>query len=152
MKKSNIHIGCSSYATPSWKTLFYPDDLPKKKWFDYYAEHFNTYELNSTFYRFPTVQSLQSWYDKVDDDFKFSIKVPKIITHLKRLQNCDKEIEDFYLITKEGLRNKLACILWQLPPSFSFSPARLESVIRVMNPTFKNVVEFRHETWWRDDV
>ncbi len=152
MNKDNLHIGCSSYATPSWKTLFYPDGLPKKKWFDCYAKHFKTYELNSTFYRFPTMQSLQSWYDKVDDNFKFSIKVPKVITHLKRLQNCDKEIEDFYLATDEGLKNKLACILWQLPPSFSFSSERLESALRVMNPNFKNVVEFRHESWWRDDV
>jgi len=152
MKKSSLYIGCSSYATPSWKTLFYPETLPKKKWFEYYAQHFNTYELNGTFYRFPTVQSLKSWHDKVADDFHFSIKVPKIITHLTRLQNCDADIEKFYLVTDAVLQNKLACVLWQLPPCFSFSRERLELVVRGVNPSFKNVVEFRHISWWRDDV
>lgn len=152
MRSNKLYIGCSSYATASWKTLFYPEELPKKKWFDYYSQHFNTYEFNGSFYRFPTAQNLLSWHDKVPDDFKFSIKVPRTITHVKRLERCETEIEDFYLISEEGLKNKLACILWQLPPSFSFSEDRLKSVVRVMNPNFKNVVEFRHESWWREDV
>ncbi len=152
MGRDDLYIGCSSYATPSWKTLFYPNDLPKKEWFGYYSKHFNTYEFNGTFYRFPTVQNLLSWHDKVPDDFKFSIKVPKTITHIKRLEQCEKEIEEFYLISNEGFKDKLACILWQLPPGFSFSEDRLISVVRAMNPNFKNVVEFRHESWWRKDV
>src|SRR5690606_1261313 len=152
MEKDELYIGCSSYATASWKTVFYPEDLPKKKWFDYYSKHFNTYEFNGTFYRFPTVENLLLWHDKVADDFKVSVKVPKTITHIKRLEQCDEEIEDFYLICKEGFKNKLSCILWQLPPSFSFNKDRLRSIVRVMNPNFKNVVEFRHESWWRDDV
>lgn len=152
MEKSKLYIGCSSYATASWKTLFYPEDLPKKMWFDYYARYFNTYEFNGTFYRFPTVENLSSWHDKVADDFKFSVKVPKIITHIRRLQQCDDEIEAFYSICEKGFKNKLACILWQLPPSYTFNEDRLESVLRAINPNFKNVVEFRHESWWRDSV
>lgn len=152
MKNDKLYIGCSSYATPSWKTLFYPDDLPKRKWFDYYSKYFDTYEFNGTFYRFPTVQNLLSWHDRVPDNFKFSIKVPKSITHIKRLEGCEKEIEEFYLISNEGFKNKLACVLWQLPPGFSFNEDRLLSVVQVMNPDFKNVVEFRHESWWREDV
>jgi len=152
MKSDKLYIGCSSYATPSWKNLFYPDSLPRKEWFDYYAKHFNTYEFNGSFYRFPTVQNLLSWHDKVPDDFKFSIKVPKTITHIKRMEECNKEIEEFYQISSEGLKTKLACILWQLPPSFSFSEDKLDTVLRVMSPNFKNVVEFRHGSWWREDV
>lgn len=152
MKGDKLYIGCSSYATPSWKTLFYPNVLPKRMWFDYYSKHFNTYEFNGTFYRFPTMQNLLSWSGGVPDDFRFSIKVPKIITHIKRLEQCKQEIEEFYLISKEGFKNKLACFLWQLPPSFSYNDNRLELVVRAMNPDFKNVVEFRHESWWRDEV
>jgi len=147
--KRELYIGCSSYATSSWKTLFYPDGLPKKMWFDYYARQFNTYEFNGSFYRFPTVQNLLSWHDKVPDDFKFSVKVPRSVTHIKRLENCAEEIKEFYAVSEQGLKNKLACILWQLPPTFSFSEQRLWAVIQAMNPTFKNVVEFRHESWWQ---
>jgi uncharacterized protein YecE (DUF72 family) len=147
-----LYTGCSGYATPSWKNLFYPDTVRKKDWFDYYSKHFNTYEFNGSFYKFPTVENLLSWHDKTGDDFTFSIKVPRIITHNKKLQQCDQEIEDFYNIIKEGFRNKLAGVLWQLPPGFSFSEERLASVIRVMNPHFKNVVEFRHESWWQQHV
>lgn len=152
MKTDKLYIGCSSYATPSWKILFYPESLPKKEWFDYYSKHFNTYEFNGTFYRFPTVQNLLVWHDKVPDDFTFSVKVPKMITHIKKLEGCKEAIEEFYLVSRAGLKNKLACILWQLPPGFSFSENRLISVVQAMNPDFKNVVEFRHESWWRKDV
>ncbi len=149
MRKDKLYIGCSSYATASWKTLFYPEGLPRKEWFEYYSQHFNTYEFNGTFYKFPTVQNLLSWHDRVSDNFKFSIKVPRLITHIKRLEGCKKEIDEFYRISEEGFKNKLACVLWQLPPSFSFSEDKLQSVIKAVNPNFKNVVEFRHESWWR---
>ncbi|PRD47950.1 DUF72 domain-containing protein [Sphingobacterium haloxyli] len=152
MKRDTFFIGCSSYATPSWKTLFYPDDLPKKDWFNYYSEHFDTYEFNGSFYKFPTVQNLLSWHEKVPDNFKFSLKAPRIITHIRRLKQCAEEIQDFYRVSKEGLKHKLACILWQLPPSFSYREERLQSILRVMDPAFKNVIEFRHESWWREDV
>jgi uncharacterized protein YecE (DUF72 family) len=152
MKKEDINIGCSSYATASWQPLFFPEDLPKKQWFEYYCKYFNTYELNSTFYRFPTIKSLQSWYEKTPEGFKFSIKVPKTITHIKRLTDCREEIQKFYSISSEGLKDKLACVLFQLPPSFSYSPERLEAVIAAINPDFNNVVEFRNESWWRQDV
>ena len=152
MKNKTINIGCSSYATASWQPLFFPEGLPRKQWFEYYCKHFNTYELNSTFYRFPTLKSLESWYDKAPDDFVFSIKVPKIITHIKRMEDCEEEIEKFYDVAREGLRDKLGCVLFQLPPSFTYSPERLETVIMAANSEFNNVVEFRHESWWLEDV
>lgn len=152
MKKETINIGCSSYATPSWQTLFYPEGLPKKQWFEFYTQHFNTYELNATFYRFPTVKSLHSWYEKTPDKFQFSVKIPKTITHIKKLVGCSYEVEKFYNVISEGLKEKLACVLFQFPPSFSYSPERLEAIINTVNPKFNNVIEFRHETWWRQDA
>lgn len=152
MNKNKIHIGCSSYTTASWRELFYPKDLPQRKWFEYYSQHFKTYEFNGSFYKFPTVESLQPWYEKTPRDFKFSIKAPKIITHIKRLKECEEEISRFYSVSQEGFKEKLACVLFQLPPSFSFSPERLDLILQSMHPDFKNVVEFRNISWWRDDV
>lgn len=150
--KKQIVTGCSSYATTSWKTLFYPEHLPKSRWFDYYCEHFRTYEFNGSFYRFPTVKNLLTWHDKTPDDFEFSLKVPKTITHIKKLIGCGSEIQDFYTICADGLQSKLACILWQLPPSFSFTPERLQLLTELLNPSFRNTVEFRHESWWNPAV
>ncbi|MCO6149435.1 DUF72 domain-containing protein [Flavobacterium sp. NRK1] len=77
MKNSNIHIGCSSYTTTLWQPLFFPEGLPRKQWFGYYCKFFNTYELNATFYRFPTIKTLQNWYDKTPNEFIFSVKMNK---------------------------------------------------------------------------
>ncbi len=152
MNKRKSHIGCSSYATASWKNLFYPEDLPKKKWFEFYCQHFNTYELNGTFYKFPTEKSLLTWYDKAPENFLFSVKVPRIITHFKKLINAEAEIAQFYEVCKNGLKEKLACVLWQFPPSFDFSIDKLGLVIDAMNTGFKNVIEFRHKSWWNLEV
>jgi uncharacterized protein YecE (DUF72 family) len=152
MSQLKLYIGCSSYATASWKSIFYPQDLHKRDWFKFYVSHFGTYEFNGSFYKFPTAEYLTKWHNRVDENFKFSIKAPRIITHVKKLDDCTEEIKNFYNACREGLKNKLACILWQLPPSFDFSTARLHSVLQNMNPAFKNVVEFRHVSWWQADV
>ncbi|WP_448607286.1 DUF72 domain-containing protein [Paenimyroides ceti] len=145
---TKFYVGCSSFATSSWKSVFYPDDLPKKDWFAYYCNYFNTYEFNGSFYRFPAVSDLQKWYDKTPVDFTFSIKVPKIITHIKKLVACEQEIDDFYTIISEGLSDKLGCVLWQFPPGFVYSEDNLNKVVNALNHQFKNVVEFRHKSWW----
>ena len=151
-KQTIIHDGCSSYYNSYWQQVFYPLGLPRSKWFDYYCEHFKTYELNATFYRFPTLKSLQSWYAKAPKDFVFGVKAPKIITHIKKFVNCQQEINDFYSICNEGLRDKLGCILFQLPPSFDYTPQRLELIISYMNSEFNNVIEFRNQSWWTEQV
>lgn len=152
MNKTKFYIGCSSFSTASWQKIFYPENLPKKNWFKYYCIYFNTYEYNGSFYRFPTVSGLKKWYYKTPEDFTFSIKIPKSITHIKKLIACEKEISDFYSVISEGLSDKLACVLWQFPPSFVFNEKNLEGVVSVLNDQFKNVVEFRHNSWWNIDV
>jgi uncharacterized protein YecE (DUF72 family) len=152
MKKQEIHIGCSSFYNSYWKEIFYPEDLPRKEWFSYYCQHFNTYEINATFYRFPTLKSLQAWYDKSPEGFLYSVKAPKIITHFKKFTDCRQEINTFYELCQEGLKDKLGCILFQLPPSFQHTPERLALILESLHPDFDNVIEFRNETWWREDV
>lgn len=152
MQKINWHIGCSGFSYKEWKDEFYSKGLPQSKWFDYYSNHFDTLELNVTFYRFPTLKSLKGWYDKAHEGFSFSAKVPRSITHFKRFDDTERMINDFYGLLKEGLNEKLACVLFQLPPTFEYSKIALEKIISQVNVEFRNVIEFRHESWWRKDV
>jgi uncharacterized protein YecE (DUF72 family) len=152
MKKTEILPGCSSFYNKQWTDIFYPADLPSKEWFAYYCEHFNTYELNATFYKFPTPKILQNWYKKSPDGFLFAVKAPKLITHIKKFIECEREIAEFYVACREGLNDKLGCVLFQTPPSFHYSRERLDRIISNLNPNIQNVVEFRNESWWIKEV
>jgi uncharacterized protein YecE (DUF72 family) len=152
MKNPELHIGCSSYNNSYWKGIFYPEDLARSEWFDYYCEQFGTYEINASFYRFPTVKSLQSQYQKTPEDFVFAVKAPKLITHLKQFTDCHQEADEFYSNCHKGLGKKLGCVLFQLPPSIEYTAYRLALVLSYMNADFCNVIEFRNESWWRREV
>jgi uncharacterized protein YecE (DUF72 family) len=155
MKEGNDilwRIGCSGFHYKEWKDAFYPKEIPQKRWFEYYCEHFDTLELNVTFYRFPELSSLQSWHERSPAGFNFAVKAPRLITHYKKFKDTGGLISDFYGVAKEGLREKLGCILFQLPPDLPYSESTLENIIMQMDPAFKNVVEFRHNTWWNEKV
>jgi len=145
-------IGCSGFAYKEWKEVFYPQGLPQSKWFDYYTQHFNTLELNVTFYRFPTLKSLQAWYDKAPDGFVFSAKVPRWITHYRRFEETERMLGDFYGLLKDGLKEKMGVVLFQLPGQFAYSTEKLHKIIAQLDYSFTNVIEFRNEGWWRKDV
>ena len=145
-------IGCSGFYYKEWKEAFYPKDLPQRKWFEFYCDHFNTVELNVTFYRFPRVRDLNEWYLRSPDDFKFAVKAPRLITHYKRFTNVGRELHDFYESVSKGLKNKLGPILFQLHPGIQYTELKLDQLIKYLDPTFDNVIEFRHETWWRPNV
>jgi uncharacterized protein YecE (DUF72 family) len=148
----NFRIGCSGYHYPEWKGVFYPQDLAKAKWFDFYCEHFNTIELNLTFYKFPRVEFLRKWYERAPDDFTFSVKAPRVITHFKKLKDTGKYLHDFYFAVREGLQEKTGCVLFQFPPQFEFDDDKLERILEMLDPNFKNVLEFRHASWWTGRV
>jgi len=145
-------IGCSGFAYKEWKEVFYPQGLPQSKWFDYYTQHFNTLELNVTFYRFPTLKSLQAWYHKAPDGFVFSAKVPRWITHYRRFEETERMLGDFYGLLKDGLKEKMGVVLFQLPGQFAYSTEKLHKIIAQLDYSFTNVIEFRNEGWWRKDV
>jgi uncharacterized protein YecE (DUF72 family) len=90
-----IYIGCSGFHYKEWKDIFYPEKLPQTKWFQFYCQHFNTLELNVTFYKFPTESSLAKWYNTSPNDFKFSVKAPRLITHYKKFIDCQSLLMDF---------------------------------------------------------
>ena len=145
-------IGCSGFYNKHWKGVFYPVDLQQTKFFDFYVQKLNSLELNVTFYRFPKAETLRKWYDKSPKGFNFSIKAPKLITHMKKLNDCERLINDFYSACEDGLKEKLGCLLFQFPPSFKYTEERLDLVIKNLKKGFNNVVEFRDSAWWNKNV
>ena len=145
-------IGCSGFHYKEWKEVFYPKNIQQTKWFEYYCQHFNTIELNTTFYRFPRPEALQNWYNRSPQDFKFSVKGPRLISHYKMFNDCERLLGDFYASVYEGLHDKLGCVLFQLPASIKYSDEMLTRIISNLDPSFDNAVEFRDTSWWNKKV
>lgn len=145
-------IGCSGYHYAEWKGLFYPIDLPKKDWFQFYCRHFNCIELNVTFYKFPRVESLRQWHDRSPENFQFCVKAPRLITHFKKFKDAQRMLSDVYNATGLGLQDKLGPILFQFPSNFVFHDDNLERIISIVDKSFMNVIEFRHMSWWDKKV
>jgi len=152
MDKGNLYIGCSGFYNNDWKGSLYPEDSKSKDFLTLYSQAFNSVEINSTFYRKPTQKTLQKWFDETPEDFRFFIKIPKTISHEKRLKDCKAEISEFCDHIQSGLKEKLAGFLYQFPPSFKNTPENTEVILDNINFNFLNVIEFRHESWWKEEV
>ena len=149
-----IHIGCSGYYYNHWRGLFYPDNLPKKKWLIYYSEHFDTVEINNTFYRMPLDSAVKNWHSITPSEFKFSVKAYRYFTHLKKLIIDDafrQNLSEFMRLAGL-LKEKAGPILWQFPGNFKTDPERLESLCKILPGHFRHVFEFRNETWFDNPV
>ena len=144
--------GCSGFYYNEWKGIFYPEEIKKKDWFAYYCTRFNTIEINSSFYRTPTSKTLDKWHAESPASFLFSVKAPRLVTHFKKLAGCNELVKDFCELMHQGLREKLGCILYQMPPSFVYNQQTLELVLAAVDTSFTNVVEFRHKSWWQPEV
>ena len=96
IKEIKFRTGCSGYYNRHWKTIFYPEKLPQQQWFNFYAGQLNTVELNTTFYRFPTAEKLNEWYKKSPAEFLFSVKAPRLITHLKKFNDCQQQVNELF--------------------------------------------------------
>jgi uncharacterized protein YecE (DUF72 family) len=151
MSPAKVHIGCSGWHYDDWKEAFYPAGLPKSKWLEYYSEHFDTVEVNNTFYRLPRPSTLEGWRDKTPAHFLFTLKGNREITHTLKLSGTAELVTGFYSLA-ELLGDKLGCLLWQLPPGLRRDDGRLEGFLRELSPAFRNVVEFRHPTWFAEPV
>jgi uncharacterized protein YecE (DUF72 family) len=150
MKKN--FVGCSGFVYPAWKGKFYPADLARSKWLSFYSTRFNTVELNGTFYRFPVAKNLKVFHDATPADFRFSIKANKVITHTLKLKDAKEKVDDFIRIAEEGLEDKLGCVLFQLPPSFDYTEEHLGRVLESVPHRQSSVIEFRHPSWWKEEV
>ncbi|WP_185246731.1 DUF72 domain-containing protein [Chryseobacterium bernardetii] len=152
MKKENLYIGCSGFYNNDWKGSLYPENTPSKDFLSLYAQTFNAVEINSTFYRIPTAKTLLKWHDETPQAFRFFIKIPKAITHQKRLTDSKDEITIFCQHIHEHLQQKLSGFLYQFPPSFKNTPENTDLIIKNIDTRFLNVIEFRHESWWQQEI
>lgn len=147
-----LNIGCSGWFYWHWRECFYPQGKPTNQWFGHYASKFKTVELNAPFYSWPTVATIQSWLRQVGRrQFVYTVKVSELITHVKRFARTGGLVKDFGFIA-DLLGPRMGCFLFQLPPSFHYSPARLKRIVAQLDSNRRNVVEFRHKSWWNEDV
>lgn len=149
-----VYIGCSGYHYATWEKDFYPEDLPKNQWLKYYAEHFNTVEINNTFYKMPTESAFRNWTDQTPEDFKFTVKANRYFTHLKKLKtdhNFLQKYHSFIRIIRE-LDRRLGCLLWQLPGNLHKDVEKLNKLMDILDEDMRHVIEFRHPSWFCDEV
>jgi len=139
-------IGTSGWNYKHWRDVFYPPKLPASKWLAFYSQHFETVELNATFYRLPKPETFDNWYEKTPEGLVWSVKASKYFTHTKRLQECREPLNRLYK-SVERLKDKLGPILLQLPPNMGFREEILIAFCRNLDPSFQHALEIRHPSW-----
>lgn len=147
----NLYVGTSGYSYKEWKGSFYPEKLPAKEMLSYYAGRLRTVEINNTFYRLPPRSTFESWKQQVPAGFKFSVKASQRITHFKRLKDVQQETIDL-IDAAAALEDRLGPILFQLPPNMKKELPRLEAFVTYLPEGTRGAFEFRHPTWFDDDV
>jgi len=149
-----VAVGCSGWNYRHWRDgVFYPQGLPARKWLGYYAERFDTVEVNATFYGLPRREAVARWVADTPDGFTFAVKVSRYATHVKRLRDAREHL-NLLLERIAPLVDspKLGPLLWQLPPSFRRDDERLAAALRDLPPGLRHAIELRHESWFADDV
>ncbi len=148
-----VRVGCSGWNYKHWREgVFYPSRMPPKEWLAFYAKHFDTVEVNATFYRLPRESSVARWVAQTPDDFVFTIKMSRYVTHVKRLHELAASEKLFYAkIAPLVASPKMGPVLWQLPPTFKRDDERLREALEHLPPG-RHCFEFREPSWFADDV
>lgn len=146
-----FHVGTSGFSYPEWKGTFYPKGLPAREFLSYYGRIFTSCEINNTFYRYPSGETLAQWAAAVPPEFRFAVKSHRRITHINRLTDVDGDLA-FLFERMLGLGDRLGVVLFQLPPSLRYDLPRLEAFLAQLRPGARAVLEFRHASWRRDTV
>jgi uncharacterized protein YecE (DUF72 family) len=147
----NLYAGTSGYAYKEWKGHFYPEKIAPDKMLAFYSTQLPAVEINNTFYRLPRRELLEGWSAQVPPDFRFAVKASQKITHMKRLKNADDEAG--YLMDVVGvLEKKLGVVFFQLPPNFKKDVERLGAFLDALPESVPVAWEFRHASWFDDEV
>lgn len=146
-----VRIGTSGWSYDHWAGSFYPEGLPPRDRLTYYADRFRTVEIDSTFYRRPSEESIARWRDTVPTDFMFSVKASRYITHLKKLRDPAQTLPSF-VERVELLGERLGPVLFQLPPRWRSNPDRLGVFLGALDPRHRYAFEFRDPTWFEAPV
>ena len=144
-------VGTSGYNYPEWKGSFYPADLPAKKMLPYYAARFPTVEINYTFYRMPTEKLVAGWAAQTPSPYKLTLKAPRRITHDNRLRNVGEQVK-FFCDVAGTLGEKLGTLLFQLPPFLKKDLAVFDAFLGELPPNAQAAFEFRHASWFDDEI
>lgn len=148
---AKIWVGTSGWHYDHWRERFYPRELPKPKWLEFYSRSFATVELNNSFYRLPSEKAFASWRDSSPQSFAFAVKVSRFITHLKKLRDAEEPLTNF-LSRAKLLEEKLGPLLYQLPPNLHRNEQLLESFLSMLPSRLSHVFEFRHQSWLVQEV
>lgn len=156
-----VRIGCSGWQYEHWRGEFYPEGLPQARWFAHYALHFDTVEINNSFYRLPEAGTFDTWREQAPRHFLYAVKASRFLTHMKKLKDPEDPLLRFFDNVKH-LGPHLGPILYQLPPNWALNLERFETFLRALAPTWKradtaapsprHVVEFREPSWYDDRV
>jgi uncharacterized protein YecE (DUF72 family) len=147
----SVEIGTSGWTYPHWQQNFFPESLPHDDRLTFYARTFSTVEINTTFYGLPTLKTVRHWRDVVPASFRFAIKGSRYTTHNKRLLEPRKSTSKFFRAIKP-LQGRITAVLFQLPPNAVADVERLEAFLKAMPRDYRYAFEFRHVTWFQEDV
>lgn len=148
---TSLHIGTSGWNYNHWRGVFYPEELPQSKWLGYYSSHFDTVEVNNSFYRLPEKKTFEGWRGQTPDGFAFSVKASRFLTHIKRLKEPEEPLARL-MDHAEGLGDKLNIVLYQFPPNWRLDIDRLEHFLSLLPASPRSAFEFRDDRWQCDAV
>jgi len=149
--RGELRIGTCGYQYEHWRRRFYPEGLPKSRWFEHYARHFDTVEINNTFYHLPSAQAFEQWRERAPAGFLYALKFSRYATHVKRLKDPQEPIARF-LEHAERLGPFLGPVLVQLPPGFRVAAERLTRFLEAAPRGIRWVLEFRHRSWLCEEI
>ncbi len=146
-----VRIGTSGWMYDHWEGSFYPPGLSKRNWLVFYAQFFDTVEINSSFYHLPRKETFKRWYEETPPSFLFAVKASRYITHIKKLGDVAEPLKLFYERV-EMLRDKCGPLLFQLPPRLAFQGEVFREFLHRLSPSFQHVFEFRHSSFFCEEV
>ncbi|MGN6154355.1 MAG: DUF72 domain-containing protein [Sphingomicrobium sp.] len=144
---AQIRIGCSGWQYRHWREIFYPKGLAQSRWFAFYAEHFDTVEINSSFYHLPKPGTFEKWRDQAPAGFCYAVKANRFITQAKKLLDCEEPMERMISATRH-LGDRLGPMLYQLPPSMGINLDRLADFLQLLPDDVTSIFEFRNKSWY----
>jgi uncharacterized protein YecE (DUF72 family) len=147
-----VRIGCSGWMYDDWRGRLYPAREPKRRWLELYAAHFDTVEVNNTFYRLARPEMVRGWVEQTPPGFLFAVKASRYLTHVRRLKDIEQPIRRFYEPLQALIdSDRLGPVLWQLPQNFHRDDERLKGWLELL-PDGMHTIEFRHESWFAPEV
>ncbi len=151
MAKPNYFIGTSGWNYEAFIGTIYDEKTPKRRYLETYATYFNSVELNASFYRSFAEKTWQGWYERTPSGFVWSVKAPRLITHIRRLE-VEKDSVDMFFDRAFVLREKLGAVLFQLPPSLKYDGKVFDGFVSTIPQGVRVAFEARNETWFVEDV